>query len=250
MENGMLKCDFHAHSNEDDYDTLMYTAEQLIDEYARQNFDVVAITLHGKVHFPHSLQEYAHKKGILLIPGAEGFVEGKHVLFLNVSQHEVSKLKSIEDIILFRKQQQKSHFPVLVIAVHPFYPGKAALNEVLERNPDCFDAIEYSHYYLKKWNKYNEKAKAFAHKYNKPLLGMGDVHTLFQVGYTYTLLKAKKDPFSIIRAIKEGSGEVKSMAIPFWTFVRLTLFYWPCSAWLDPKKWKLWMNRHKKKAVG
>src|SRR3989304_4284999 len=151
MENGMLKCDFHAHTSDDPYDIIPHSGKQLIDEYARQGFDVVAITMHGKVLSSRELQAYARKKGILLVPGAEGFiegqdaVEGKHVLFLNASQREVDSVRTIEGLRKFRESRGKSGKPFIVIAPHPFYLLQSCLGKLKEvKRVGCYDNERFS----------------------------------------------------------------------------------------------------------
>lgn len=230
MENRMLKCDFHAHTSDDPCDIIAHSGKQLIDEYARQNFDVVAITLHGKVHSSRKLQAYSRKKGILLVPGAEGFIdgkdaaEGKHVLFLNATQKEVDSVRSIRDLRNFRKRLLRSKKPFLVIAPHPFYILGSCLGSLLGRNPDCFDAVEYSHFYPSFFNAFNRKAERFAEAHGKPVVGMGDVHTLLQVGWTYTLVDSRKNVPAVLAAIKSGKSVLKTRPLPFFVFLRLLFF--------------------------
>ena len=45
-----LKADLHLHANEDpEYNSLNYSAKQLIDEASRLKFDVLSFTFHNKV---------------------------------------------------------------------------------------------------------------------------------------------------------------------------------------------------------
>ncbi|MQY59231.1 MAG: hypothetical protein GH144_06450, partial [Clostridia bacterium] len=77
-----LKADLHLHTKEDPKDKVKYTAKQLIDEAWRQKFDVLAITNHNMVLYDDYLKKYALDKGIVLIPGIEVKVEGKHIILL------------------------------------------------------------------------------------------------------------------------------------------------------------------------
>ena len=53
----------------------------------------------------------------------------------------------------------------------------------------------------------NSKKKA-AKKFNLPLVGSSDTHSLGQLGSTYSLVNAEKEVKSVIRAIKEKKIEV------------------------------------------
>ena len=82
----MLKIDLHTHCNEDPVDRwIKHSAKELIDHAASLNFNVISITCHNKVVYSKGLNEYAKEKDILLIPGAERDIEGRHVLLYNFS---------------------------------------------------------------------------------------------------------------------------------------------------------------------
>src|SRR3989338_1040864 len=106
----MLKCDFHIHTSEDplDWPILKYDAYQLIDNAKEKGFDVLAITLHEKVFCPKQIIEYAKKKGILLIPGMEATVEGKHAVVLNLSLNT----KNPSTFAELKKLKQKGAFTI------------------------------------------------------------------------------------------------------------------------------------------
>ena len=80
-----LKADFHMHTKDDpqDYKFVRHSAEELIDHAASLKFQVLSITNHDKITYSPYLREYAAHRGILLLPGAEATIEGKHVLIIN-----------------------------------------------------------------------------------------------------------------------------------------------------------------------
>lgn len=79
-----LKIDFHVPTGEDPKDRYIpYSAKQLLDRAATQHFDAICIANHKAVFYNQSIRCYAEKRGILLIPGIEAKVEGKHVLLVN-----------------------------------------------------------------------------------------------------------------------------------------------------------------------
>ncbi|MCH7477013.1 MAG: hypothetical protein IIA14_02800 [SAR324 cluster bacterium] len=66
-----------------------------------------------------------------------------------------------------------------------------------------FDAIEYSQLYLS-WLNFNHRAKEMARQLDLPVVGNTDVHWLFQLGWTYSLVYAEQNTDSVLNAIKEG----------------------------------------------
>lgn len=218
----MLKVDLHLHANEDnDHHRLSYTSKELIAKAAEQGFEVLALTFHGDVHYNKTLVNYAKQKNILLIPGIEKLIEKKEVLIYNITQKESKKLKTFDDL---RKLKQKKN--ILIIAPHPYYIIRSCLGSKLEQNIDLFDAIEYSHYYLKYLN-FNKKAVKIAKKYSIPMIGTSDTHYLPQLGSTYTIIDSKKNLKDIFKAIRNKQVLVKSKPIKLkyfiWRFFRMVL---------------------------
>ena len=81
-----LKTELHTHTLDDPKDgrrIVCHSAQQLIDKAEEQGFQVLSITNHNQLLFTSSLEEYARERGILLIPGVEATLEGKHVLLYN-----------------------------------------------------------------------------------------------------------------------------------------------------------------------
>jgi hypothetical protein len=77
---------------------------------------------------------------------------------------------------------------------------------------DCFDAIEYSHFYTREMN-FNQKAVEAARAQDKPLVGTSDVHFLRQLGKTYSYVKVEeKSVKSVVTAIK--AGQVDLVTVP------------------------------------
>jgi predicted metal-dependent phosphoesterase TrpH len=171
----MLKIDLHMHSAEDPRDALDYSARDLIRHAAGLDFDVIAVTLHGKVLDDPSLVEFAASRGVLFIAGIEKRIHGKEVLVLNVTQTEMDAVRSFDDL---RELKLRRRGEVLVIAPHPFFKRSQCLGRHLEENIDLFDAIEYCHLYTRFWN-LNRKAVAVAESHRKPLLATSDAHALW-----------------------------------------------------------------------
>ncbi|MBI4234778.1 hypothetical protein HY604_00595 [Candidatus Peregrinibacteria bacterium] len=191
-----LKCQFHCHVQGDPLDNIQHTAKELLTHAKKVGFDVVSITCHRKIHFSKTLEQYAQKLDILLIPGIEFEINGKHILCINAHKN-IEKVDSYEKLEIYKKAHQDS----LIIAAHPFFPGKIALQKDLPKNIDLFDAIENSFCYTKKID-FNKKAQKLAQQHNKPFLALADCHILPYLDIGYIKVKAQKNASAIIKAIK------------------------------------------------
>jgi hypothetical protein len=178
----LLKADFHVHTREDPHDFIRHTAVELLQEAARQGFDVLALTCHNKRIHTEELARRAEDLGMLLIPGVEAAIEGKHTLLLDMP-YSRWRVRSFDHV---RELRRAGGF---VIAPHPFFPAPKCLNGRLRENLDCFDAIEFSHFYTQTLD-FNRKAVEYAKTVDLPLVGTSDCHRLWQLGTTYSLLDA------------------------------------------------------------
>ena len=205
----MLKIDLHLHTSEDPRDVLDYDARDLIRHAARLGFDVIAITLHGKVIEEEGLHEFARDQGVLFIAGIEKHISGKEVLIYNVSQAEMDTVSTFPDL---RELRRRRGHEILVIAPHPFFRKSQCLGRHLEENIDLFDAIEYCHLYTRFWN-LNKRAVEVAQAHGKPLVATSDAHALWMFGRNYTLLDAPKTMAGVFQAVREGRGHPHSEPI-------------------------------------
>jgi len=206
-----LKCDLHLHTSEDPRHQLNYSAKELIEETAKKGYHVVSITNHNTVTYDQELADFAHSKGILLIPGVEATVMGKHVLIYGVNGMD----EQWDKLTFFDLKRLKAR-GAFIVAPHPFYPNYNCLGNLLERFFTLFDAIEYSHLYTKKLN-FNLKAQDFAKSKEIPLLGLSDAHSIKQLDYTYTLIDSEKDMSSIFQAIRENRTTIVTRPARFST---------------------------------
>lgn len=199
-----LKIDLHIHTRDDPEDHISYSAYDLIDQAVIKGFDILAITNHQKPTYGQHLISYAAERDIVLIPGVEATIKGKHVLLINMP-FEKASFSTFEDV-------QRNKAPNnLVIAPHPYFPSPTCLNGQLEATPGLFDAIEYCHFYNERIN-FNKPALRFAYKHQIPVVGNSDSHILYQFGLTYSLVEAEKHPDAIIQAIK--AHRVKPVSRP------------------------------------
>src|SRR5262249_20084003 len=131
----MLKTDLHLHTADDPIDRIPYTTFQLIDRAAQLCFEAIAITLHDPHIDVGEAADYARARGVVLIPGVERAIGGKHVLLLNFPQAAES-VDSFDAVAALKTR----HPHGLVIAPHPFFPLASCLRERLDRYADLFDA--------------------------------------------------------------------------------------------------------------
>jgi predicted metal-dependent phosphoesterase TrpH len=117
----VLKVELHTHTADDPLDRIPYTATQLIDRAARLGYDALAITLHDRQLDLGPLRDYAAERHLVLIPGIERTIRGKHVLLLNFSA-AAEQVQSFDDV-----RRLKAREPGLVIAPHPFFPHPSCL---------------------------------------------------------------------------------------------------------------------------
>src|SRR3989338_9121674 len=96
----MLKAELHTHTNDDPKDKkwITYSTRELVEEAIRKKFDVLAITCHNFFYQNKELQEYAKKRGLILIFGIEKDVENKHVLLYNITPEDAIKVNTFDDL--------------------------------------------------------------------------------------------------------------------------------------------------------
>jgi predicted metal-dependent phosphoesterase TrpH len=199
----MLKVELHSHTADDPVDAIPHTTHELIDRAARLGYDALAITLHERQLDVRPFEGYAAERGVVLIPGVERTIERRHVLLLNFAS-------GAEDVRTFADLTQlKKRGGGLVVAPHPYFPGRTCLRRDLERHADLFDAVERNAMFARGLD-FNRAAEDFAVRHGKPIVGNGDVHRLAQLGSTYSLVDAERHPASICAAIAAGRVRVES----------------------------------------
>jgi len=207
-----LKADLHLHTREGEA-FIAYGARELIDRAAEQGFDVLSITNHDTLTFDRELADYARERGILLIPGVEATVDGRHVLIYNPDVHP-GQIRSFAALRRYRRPDW------LVVAPHPFYPGSICLGRRLLREIDLFDAVELSHFYTRRID-FNRPAIRLARDARRPLLGSSDAHLSEQLGTTYSLIEAQPTVASVLSAIRTGQVRIVTRPLALWEFVAI-----------------------------
>jgi predicted metal-dependent phosphoesterase TrpH len=197
----LLKADLHLHTREAE-PFIAYDARTLIERAAREGFQVLSITNHDTLTFSEDLRDYARERGILLIPGAEVTIEGRHVLLYNLDVH-LSTIRTFERLRRFKGPDW------LVVAAHPFFPSPISLGRRLLDEIDVFDAIEFSHFYTRRIN-FNRRAVALAREVGVSLVGSSDSHLARQFGTTYSLIESEPTVDCVLSAIRKGQVQIVS----------------------------------------
>lgn len=214
----MLKVELHTHTNLDPLDRVSHSSRELIDRAASLGFHALAITLHDRYYDPAPDAAYARERGLLLIPGIERNIHGRHVLLLNFPS-ACADVRTFDDVADLKKSGCG-----LVIAPHPFYPISQSLGDLLPRHKDLFDAVEVNSIYTRLVN-FNRSAIDWARRHGKPMVGNTDLHLLEQLGTTFSVVDAEPDADAICEAIRAGKVEVRSDALPtlraMWIFARM-----------------------------
>ena len=222
-----LKAELHTHCSLDpeDYRMCSHSAEELIREAAGLGYQVLAVTCHNLDVWSRELSEYAESLGITLIPGMEVHAEGRfHTLLYNFST-------SWKNLNTFEKIRARRGPDTLVVAPHPYFPAWTSLGSLLEKNIDLFDAVEFSGFFTRRLN-FNRRAARIALKHGRPLIGNSDAHMLWQLGRTFTWVRAEPGVQSVIGAIRRGQVRVESNALSFqkavsWWAVAVSRYFFP-----------------------
>lgn len=207
----MITVELHAHTNDDPHDYIPHSAPQLIDRAASLGYGALAITLHDRQLDIRQFHDYAASRGVVLIPGIERTISGKHVLLLNFGP-EAEDIDSFEALEAMRQKTPEG----LVVAPHPFYPARSCLGRVLERQARLFDAVEFNAFYTSTINRFNDAAVRWARERGKSIVANADVHRLWQLGRTYSIVDAAPNPDAICNAIRTGNLEIRTTPMSAW----------------------------------
>src|SRR4029450_3731795 len=98
-----LRADLHVHTREAE-PSIAYGARDIIVRAARLGYRVLSITNHDAITYDAhlaALAAFARDHDVLLIPGVEATVEGRHVLVYNADV-EADKLRTFADLRRYR----------------------------------------------------------------------------------------------------------------------------------------------------
>src|SRR5258705_6135926 len=162
-----LRADLHIHTRAAE-PFITYDAREAIARAAREGYHVLSISNHDTQTFNAELSAFARDQGIVLIPGVEITVEGRHVLVYNADVG-VDKLTTFAGLKRYRTPEW------LVVAPHPFFPASYCLREKLWQEIELFDAIEVSHFYTPRVE-FNLAAGKLSRGLGFPLFGTTGSH--------------------------------------------------------------------------
>jgi predicted metal-dependent phosphoesterase TrpH len=202
----MLKIELHSHTDHDPLDRIQHSSRDLIDHAATLGYHALAITLHDRFYDPAIDAAYARERGIVLIPGIERTIAGRHILLLNFPA-ACESVRTFDDIA-----RLKARSAGLVIGPHAFYPTGSSLGSRLDAHRSLVDAIELNAMYTR-WVNFNRRAVDWALANGKPIVGNSDLHLLEQLGSTYSLVDAEAHPDAICTAIRAGRVQVRSQPL-------------------------------------
>ena len=200
MSKEYLKVDLHTHTADDPKEKIQYTSRELIDKAHRLGFDAISITNHEAISNGEYLRDYARERDIVLIPGGELRIRGKHVLAVNAHQ-ELLNARTFRDLRRLRTPEN------LIVAPHPYFPDSSSLLWRVGKNIDLFDALEFS-WFFHSYINFNMFAIRTAVRHGIPLVCTSDCHHLTTFGSAYSLVDAEKDAVAIVEAIKAGRVEI------------------------------------------
>lgn len=212
----LLKTELHAHSAADPLDYIPHSTTELLDRAIELEYQVLAITLHDRYLDVRDLSEGAKRRGLVLIGGIERTIAGAHVLLLNFGE-AAGRVQSFDDLEDLRLANPAG----VVIAPHPYYPAGSSLGRLLDRHARLFDAVELNAFYTTWMTRFNARAVAFAKSHNKTIVANGDIHRLWQLGRSYSLVESAPHPDGVCAAIRAGDVEIRSTALSTRMAVRL-----------------------------
>jgi predicted metal-dependent phosphoesterase TrpH len=215
----MLKVELHAHTSDDPVDRIPHSVTQLIDRAATLGYQALAITLHERQLDLRPFTAYASDRGVVLIPGIERSIQGRHVLLLNF-RSGAEDVRTFEDLARLKRR-----LPGLVVAPHPFFPASNCLGSDLDRYPSLFDAVERNAMFTASVD-FNRRAERWAARHGKPVVGNCDVHRLRQLGTTYSVIDAEPRPDDICAAIAGGRVRVESRPLTWIEAARVVGAMW------------------------
>lgn len=215
----MLKVELHSHTIDDPLDRIPHTVTQLIDRAVALDYHALAVTLHERQLDIRPFAPYAAERGLVLIPGIERSIQGRHVLLLNFCSG-AEEVRTFDDLARLKRR-----LPGLVVAPHPFFPARSCLGGYLDRYPGLFDAVERNAMFTASVN-FNRRAERWAARYDKPIVGNCDVHRLPQLGTTFSLIDAALDPDDICAAIVAGRVRVESRPLTWREAARVVGGMW------------------------
>lgn len=210
------KACLHLHIKGDPTDNISYSFSDVIQKAVAEDFKIIAVTAHDKIMYSEEMQTLATQNGILLIPGIEKTIEGKHVVILNCHQ-SADQIESFTQLQAYKL----AHAESFILAVHPFFYMPNCLKDKLEQHIQLFDGIELNYFYNKYLNP-NLRALKIAKKYNKPVIGTSDVHLIEYFSNTFTSITVQNlTILEVIEALKKNQLDITTNSFSILELIKI-----------------------------
>lgn len=202
-----LKVDLHTH-------TIFssdggQTPEELVKRAIACGLDAVAVTDHNDVQGSLLAQKYAakHKGKLVVFPGQEVKTAQGEIIVLGLTSNLPRKLDVGYTVQLAKR------LGGFVIVPHPFDRMRSGIGpeDSILKHVDAIEGFNSRTIF----NRFNQKAFEYARESGKPILASSDAHFPDEMGKTYTLVRSKRDPASILEAIKSNRIEMFPVRQPF-----------------------------------
>src|SRR5260370_38976954 len=128
----LLKVELHTHTSDDPIDRIPHTVTDLIDRAAALGYQALAVTLHERQLDLQRFAAYGSERGIVLIPGIERTIQGRHLLLLNFKSG-APDVRTLEDLA-----RLEGCGAGLAGWRHPFFPSPTCLGRERARQPTLF----------------------------------------------------------------------------------------------------------------
>jgi predicted metal-dependent phosphoesterase TrpH len=199
-----FRVDLHNHCQGDPVDPLTHTIFEHIDQARKVGLDAIAMTWHRRVCSDAAAFDYARERGLLLIPGMEAEVGGKHVVIVGLRDGDLPGRTNWDEIRALRARKPG----VIVMAAHPFYPHPSCLNRRINEGIDCIDVVEWCSLHVN-WLPSrvspNLRAARWAQRHGKPLMACSDAHSPAAIGRTPSTVEAEAlTEEAILDAVRAG----------------------------------------------
>jgi predicted metal-dependent phosphoesterase TrpH len=183
------RIDLHNHCQGDPVDSLTHTIYEHIDQAKKVGLDAIAITWHRRVCSDEAAFAYARERGMLVIPGMEAEIGGKHLVVLGLRDGDLPGQTTWDEVRALRARKPG----VTVMAPHPFYPHPCCLNRRINEAPDCIDLVEWCALHVN-WLPSrispNLRAARWAHQHGKTLVACSDAHSPAAIGRSPSTVEA------------------------------------------------------------
>jgi predicted metal-dependent phosphoesterase TrpH len=213
------RVDLHNHCQGDPVDALTHTIYEHIDQAKKVGLDAIAMTWHQRICSDEAAFAYAREHGLLVIPGMEAEIGGKHVVVLGLREGDLPGETTWDELRALRARKPG----VVVMAPHPFYPHPTCLNRRINEGEDCIDIVEWCALHVS-WLPSrvspNLRAVHWAQQHGKPVVACSDSHSPAAIGRTPSTVEAEAlTEEAILEAVRKGRVSFPRHSLEVMTFI-------------------------------